>query len=122
MKKPDLITPIAIWEFIAALGALVVISALAIFAFPQVSILPAPAATGGLFGLSIAVLVFLCYGGISVAGGIGLFYGKEWGRSLSIVHAILTAFCVPIGTIIGILILVYLMRPRVKEYFEIESD
>jgi len=119
VKRPDLLILVAIWEFITAFGALIGISAIAVFAFPDV-IRPlwGPALTGGIFGLSIAVLVLLCYTGIAIAGGIGLLRDKEWGRILSIAHAALSLFWFPIGTVIGILILVYLTRSEVTEYFK----
>ncbi len=119
VKRPDLLILIAIWEFITAFGALIGISAIAVFAFPDV-IRPlwGPASTGGIFGLSIAVLVLLCYIGIATAGGLGLLNGKEWGRILSIAHAALSLFWIPVGTVIGILSIIYLTRSEVTDYFK----
>ena len=74
-----------------------------------------------IFGLSIAVLVMVAYFILALMGGIGLLRGREWGRVLSIVHAALSLFWVPIGTVIGILILVYLTGSEVKEYFAASS-
>ena len=73
---------------------------------------------GGIFGLSIAEATLVCYVGLSVAGGIGLLQGKDWGRILGIVNAALSLFGFPIGTTIGILILIYLLKPEIREYFE----
>jgi hypothetical protein len=117
LKRPDLILLIAIWEFLTGLGGFIGISAIAVFAFPDTLRLWGPALVGGLFGLSIAVLLLLCYTGLAVAGGIGLLYGKEWGRILSIVHAVLSLLWIPIGTIIGVLVLVYLTRTEARDYF-----
>ena len=118
MKRPDLLILVAVWEFITAGVALIGISAIAVFAFPEViGPMWGPALVGGLFGLSIAVLVLLCFVGIAVAGGIGLLKGKEWGRTLSIIHAALGLLNVPVGTVIGILIIVYLTKTDVREYF-----
>lgn len=118
MKKPDLIILIAVWEFLTAFGAIIGITAIGLFAFPEVSRLWDQALIGGLFGLSIAVFVLVCYTGLALAGGIGILSGKEWGRILSLVHAALSLFWIPIGTVIGILIIVYLIKPEVVEYFE----
>jgi len=118
VKRPDLLILIAVWEFLSALASLIGIAAIAVFAFPEVGCMWGVAEVGGLFGLSVAMLVLLCYMGMAVAGGIGLLQGKNWGRILSIVHAALSLFWIPIGTIIGILTLIYLTRSEVQEYFE----
>jgi hypothetical protein len=118
MKRPDLLILIAVWEFITAGVALIGISVIAVFAFPEViGPMWGPALVGGLFGLSIAVLLLLCYVSIAVAGGIGLLKGKGWGRTFSIIHAALGLLNIPVGTVIGILIIVYLAKPDVREYF-----
>ncbi len=118
MKRPDLLLLIAIWEFITAFGALIGLCAIAVFALPDaIRPLWGPE-VGAIFGLSIAILVLLCYIGITIAGGIGLLKGKEWGRVLSIVHAALSLFWFPIGTVIGILSIIYLTRAEVTEYIK----
>jgi hypothetical protein len=117
MKRPDLLILVAIWEFLTALGAFIGIGAICVFAFPSVGMMWGAPRVGGLFGLSIAVLVLLCYIGISVAGGIGLLTRKDWGRILSIVQAALSLLWIPIGTIIGILVLIYLTGSEVRQYF-----
>jgi len=118
MRKPELLILVAVWEFLNAFGAIVGITAIAIFAFPEVSRLYGYGLVGGLFGLSIAVFVLICYAVIAIVGGIGLLSRKEWGRVFSLVHAALSLLCIPIGTIIGILVIVYLIKPEVTEYFE----
>jgi len=75
-----------------------------------------------LFGVGIVALFLLVYLVFCVAGGVGLLKGKEWGRILSIVHAALSLLWFPIGTVIGVLILVYLTKPEVKEYFQAGGD
>ena len=123
MKRPDLLLLIAIWEFITAFGALIGISAIAVFAFPEaIDPFVGPAIPGAIFGLSIAILVLLCYVGLAVAGGIGILQGKEWGRVLSIVHAALSLFVFPVGTVIGILSIIYLIRPEVTDYIKTVSS
>ena len=73
---------------------------------------------GAIFGLSIAVFFLLCCIGISLAGGIGTLLGKSWGRIVSIINAVFSLFVIPIGTVIGVLVLIYMMRPEIREYFE----
>jgi len=117
MKRPDLIILIAVWEFLTVFGALIGICAIAIFAFPEVAQEWGTDLIGGVFGLSIGILVLLCYLFIALVGGIGVLIGKEWGRVFTIVHAALSLLCIPFGTIIGILVIIYLGKPEVKEYF-----
>jgi hypothetical protein len=123
VKRPDLLVLIAIWEFVTAFGALIGISAIAVLVFPEV-IHPfiGPAIPGAIFGLSIAILVLLCYIGLALAGGIGLLQGKDWGRILSIAHAALILFWFPIGTVIGILSIIYLTRPEVTDYMNANTE
>jgi hypothetical protein len=112
MKRPDLLIVIAIWEFLSALGSLIGVVVILVFAFPGVN------DAGAIFGLSIGILFLLGGAGIAVAGGIGLIMGQEWGRILTIIHAVLSLFAIPCGTVIGILVLIYLMKPETREYFE----
>ena len=135
MKKPDLLVLIAIWEFVTAFVAFIGIMAIAVFAIPVVlgkwgnweyysgyyngmmwnyGDMPR---VGAVFGLSVAILVLLCYLIIAVVAGIGLLKGKEWGRITGIVHAALSVLCVPIGTISGVLSIIYLTNQEVKDYF-----
>ncbi len=118
MRRPDLLILIAVWEFLGAFGAFIGIIAISVFAFPVVSSSHGIGSVGGIFGLSIAVLVLLFCLCISIAGGIGLLGGKEWGRILSLVLAAISLLCIPFGTIIGILVIVYLIKPEIRKYFE----
>jgi len=118
MRRPDLLILIAVWEFISAFGAFIGIIAIAVFAFPEVGSLHGVSSVGGIFGLSIAMLVLLFYLSFAIAGGIGLLGRKEWGRILSLVHAALSLLSIPFGTIIGILVIVYLIKPEIRDYFE----
>jgi len=97
---------------------LIGMAAIVVFAWPGVAANKGPADAGTIFGLSVAILVLLCGSGVAVAGGIGLLLAKGWGRILSIINAVLNLLAVPIGTVIGILVLIYLMRPEIREYFE----
>ena len=121
MKRPDLLLLVAIWQFLNSFLCLIGIAAIAIFAFPgalgHYGAVNVGSDIGAIFGLSIAILFLLCCIGLSVAGGIGLLLGKTWGRIVSIVNAVLSLLSIPIGTVIGILVLIYLTRTEVREYF-----
>ena len=118
MKRPDLLILIAIWEFLTAVLDIIGIAAIFVFAFPGVCYNMGPPDPGTIFGLSIGILVLLCGASIGVAGGIGLLMGKGWGRIVTIVRAALSLLHIPIGTIIGILVLIYLTKSEIREYFE----
>jgi hypothetical protein len=119
MKKPDLLTLVAIWQFVSAFLLTIGIAAIAVFALPEaLGFKWGPADEGAIFGLSIGIFVLICLIGLSLAGGIGVLKGKNWSRMVSIVNAVLSCFNIPIGTVIGVLVIIYLMRPEVREYFE----
>ena len=114
MKRPKWLIAIAIWRFIAASLLAIAIIAIAVFALPAAV---EDTDTGDPVGWSIVIQWLLVLSGLSVAAGIGPIKGKSWGRVLAIVYAVLDLFAIPIGTIIGVLSLIYLFRQEVKEYF-----
>ena len=123
MKRPDLLILITVWQFITAFFALVGICAIAVFVFPDaVGPLWGQALAGVIFGLSISILVLLVFTGIAISGGIGILRGQEWGRVMGIIHAALSLIAFPIGTIIGILVIIYLAKPEVSEYFRADIE
>jgi hypothetical protein len=131
-KRPDLIVLIAVWEFISAAGLILPI----IFILGIGFFMPFSSRMGywgyegtfpgmGNIAIFMTVFVFLFLGvyfGVALAGGIGLLRGREWGRIISIVHAALSLFWFPVGTVIGALALVYLLKPEVREYFQEEEQ
>lgn len=118
MKRPDELILIAVWEFITAVGALIGMSAIFIFAFPEIRHLYGIENVAAVFGLTIAVIFLFFTVCLAVIAGIGLLTGKEWGRVMSIAYATLSLLRIPFGTIIGILVIVYLVKPQIREYFE----
>lgn len=130
MKRPDLVVAVSIWMFITAAGVLIGILGMSMF------LLAAPWFTvwdggwgmmpwmggwgmGGIawFGIGVGLLVMVAYFVLALMGGIGLLQGKEWGRIIGIVHAAISLFWIPVGTVIGALVLVYLTRSEVRDYF-----
>ena len=126
MNRPSGLVLIAVWEFLTAAGAMVAISLLASFFLAELpfwytwlegwewrmydsTILPVFPffVVGVMFGYFLAALL----------GGIWLLSGREWGRILSIIHAGLSFFVFPVGTIIGVVSLIYLTRPEVRDFF-----
>ena len=123
MKRPDLLVLVAIWEFFSAFLYLIGIAAIATFALPEaLGYGWGWADTGSVFGLSIGMLFLLCGAGLCIAGGIGVLKAKNWGRIISIVVAVLSLFWFPVGTAIGILVIIYLAKNETREYFEGPAD
>jgi type IV pilus assembly protein PilA len=93
---------------------------------------------GGVFGLGVAALlalggfagmkeegavmlaVGLAYGLIGllqIATGVGLLGLKPWSRQLQIGLAVIGLLGIPCGTIVSILVLVYMLKPEVRILF-----
>lgn len=75
-----------------------------------VSILPSLFGSIGMviLGIHAVVLLFASY---------GLWKGLSWARIIAIVFAVIGLFNIGYGTIVNILILFYLFKDEVKEYF-----
>ncbi len=76
----------------------------------------------GLF-VFFAAAILVCFAVFAI---IALFYFivawglwtlQPWARTMAILLAILSLFNVPIGTIIGIIVLIYLFQPEIKAAF-----
>jgi len=111
LKRPGIITVLAVLQLIG--GTLWLLGALGMIA---------AAIIGSGQGQSEAgsVLVALLLGALGVAQllcGIGLLKLKPHGRTLQLVFAWIGLIGIPIGTIISILILVYLYKPGIKALF-----
>lgn len=119
MKRPDLLLLVAIWAFFSAFLYLISIVAIAAFSFPEaLGFAYGPANAGSIIGQSFGILVLLCCASLSLAAGVGILKAKSGGRIMGIVVAVLSLFWIPIGTVLGVLVLIYLMRPEVRAYFE----
>ena len=135
MKKPDSLILIAIWEFFTVFAAFIGIATIAIFAIPAVlgnwmnweynngywmatSLDWAEIRkTGVVFGLSVVIFLIVCFIVQAILAGIGLLKGKEWGRITAIVHSALSLCWFPVGTVAGVLAIMYLTRQDTKDYF-----
>lgn len=63
-------------------------------------------------GLLIAVI-----GIIYLFVSVSLFTGKNWSRILIIIFSVILLIDFPIGTIIGLIFIIYFTRPHVSAYF-----
>lgn len=121
MKRPDGITVIAVWHFVQAFFLL--IGACTLLAIPASGVFaeigdPIGEFWAG-FGVTCGVIWLLITGVALVLSGWGLLKMKQWGRWLAFVLAIFGLFAFPIGTVIGGLIIWYLLKEDTREAFEI---
>ena len=70
-----------------------------------------------LFAPGIVILL-LAISLLPLFFAIAFLTGRNWGRILMMIGAVLELFVIPVGTIIGIVLLYYLTRPRVVAYFK----
>lgn len=76
----------------------------------------APAAGAGALVAGFAA-VFVLVGLVQIATGVGLLGLKPWSRTLQIILAGIGLLGIPCGTIVSILVLVYMLKPEVKLLF-----
>jgi hypothetical protein len=105
--RPSVITVLAVLHVIG--GALLLFGALGGVAMYVSGSLPL---TAGMLGACLGL-----YGVAHLACGIGLWTLKPYGRTLEIGISCLGLLGIPIGTIISVLILIYMFKPGVKVLF-----
>ena len=120
MKRPDGVTVIAVWYFVEAFFLLI--------GFCAVLAVPISGVFGEIgdpigefwayFGVTCGAIWLLVSGVALVLAGWGLLGMKQWARWLAFVLAILGLFAFPIGTVIGVVIIWYLLKQDVREAFE----
>ena len=115
----------AIWNFFTGLGAGIAMLLLLAgqWLYQPVAVFPMGVShiSMGLPNYSLLFLTFgfigFLYGLLGLAAGIGLLMRKEWGRITAIIHAVVSLPAFPVGTVIGILVLLYLTKNETKQYF-----
>jgi uncharacterized Tic20 family protein len=120
MKRPDGVTIIAVWYFVEAFFLLIGLCSL--IALPVSGVFSDIGDPTGefwvYFGLTCGAIWILISGIALVLAGWGLLGMKQWARWLAFVLAIFSLFAFPIGTIIGAVIIWYLLKQDVREAFE----
>ena len=127
--RPDKVTVIAVWFGINAAISLFLVAAL-LFVLPVfVERDMADDPDGGLgeqrgrliFARFFGVFLFGGFGVLDIAAVVGLLRLREWGRWLAIVLAILGLILIPVHTIVGALIIWYLLRDEAKHAFGVAA-
>ena len=117
LKRINPLILIAVWEFFTAVMALIVVY----IVVHELWLYPEEGAPGDVFGV-VLIVALLAFFGLAVAAGVGVLVRRRWGRILAIIHAALNLLQIPLGTIIGVLILVYMFRSQTKEYFKAATE
>ncbi|HCB49714.1 MAG TPA: hypothetical protein DEP47_09355 [Chloroflexi bacterium] len=120
--RPDGVTAIAVYYFLVAIFDL--IGACAIVAFPMAAIIQTNSGSSlyfPLIGLSFGLLTTLVLAVLAIVAGWGLLRMASWARWLAFGLAIISLLFFPIGTIIGAIIIWYLLKANVREEFEAAS-
>jgi hypothetical protein len=120
MKRPDGITVIAVWFFVEAFFMLTgVCSLIALLISPVFGEINDPIGEFWFgFGLTCGLIWLLLTGIALVLSGWGLLRLKQWARWLAFVLAIFSLFAFPIGTVIGGVIIWYLLKEETRDVFE----
>lgn len=117
MKKH--VTAIAIIQIV--LGSLNMIGGLIVgwaFKFAE-QFVPEPEVISILNFISVPLTVMLCsFGGLMIAGAIGLLLYKTWGKILTLIMGGLGLVNVPVGTLKGVYIIWALVQPETNQLFE----
>ena len=124
MKRPDLVVLIPVWELLTSLLAVIGIGAIIAIATQTRTWWLRQNVDYDLyspwihFGLIVGGALCVIYAAIALAAGIGLLSGREYGRVMSLIHGGLSLLAFPIGSVIGVLQIIYLTRADVREYFK----
>ena len=124
MKRPDGVTAIAVWYFVDAFFTLMIACTLIALPFSGVfdDIGDSTGYFWATFGVTCGVVFVLLSGIAALLAGWGLLRLKQWARWLAFILAIFGLFAFPIGTVIGVLIIWYLLKDEVREAFEAAED
>lgn len=124
MRRPDGVTLIAVWYFIDAFFTLLM--ACMLIAIPISGVFSDIGDPTGLFWATTGVgcvVVFVAVGGVLAAlTGWGLLRMRSWARVLALILGILGLFAFPVGTVIGVLIIWYLLKEDVRQAFDLAGD
>ena len=115
-KRPDGITVLSVYHFLvaalSAMGICVGFVFLLALAFSNQYVSPVVPILLG-FGIVLSFILVLA----NAAAGWALLKMLEWGRWLSVALGVLSLLLFPVGTIIGAVVIWYLLQPEVKDAF-----
>jgi hypothetical protein len=109
VTRPAIVTILAVLQFIGA-----AFCCLAGLTFVAVALF---AGDEDLTGLLVAGLILLGLAALQLTCGVGLWRLRPYGRTIQLVLAWIGLLGIPVGTVISILILLYLYKPGIKLLF-----
>ncbi len=117
-RRPDPVTLIAVYHFVVAALEFLAACALLIALIAIVATATRDDAAIGGFIVSVIAMIlgFLVLAHVVV--GWGLLQLKEWARWAAIAMGVLGLSNIPIGTLVGVLTIWYLLTPEGKGAFE----
>lgn len=119
-QRPDGVTLISIYYFMAALLFLfgTLIMALPTGILGIVGMTEDPGAFIGMFAVGLVAMAAMALCLLHLIVGYGLWTMRPWSRMAAMALAVVGLFAAPIGTIVGALIIWYLIKPDVVQLFE----
>jgi len=123
-RKPDLLFLVVLWGLLSAFlyyGGMIL---LIVFILPEalgIGVAAGNANPASMIAMIVGGLYLLISGTSALVGAIGILKGKRFGRLLCIIAAVMSMVYFPIGTIPGVLVLLYLSKAEVVAYFEDET-
>jgi hypothetical protein len=128
-QRSDGVAIIAIYQFIVGFLSLLGICGLLSIPLIVGASTAAARVEGGAIATAIVSTVMIFVAGIlllaavaNVIIGWGLWKQREWGRIGALVLAVLGLLKFPVGTIIGALIIWYLLRENVRQEFQAQPQ
>jgi type IV pilus assembly protein PilA len=107
MTRPGIVTLLAVLQFLG--GGFWLLVAL----FVGAAGLGADGGAGAVVGAAIVASI----GGLQFLCGIGLWQLKHYGRTMQIVFACIGLLLIPAGTLIGIVVILYMRKPGIRALF-----
>ena len=121
--RPDNVTVIAIYHFVVGALALIGAAGLLVLALLLIGVTGLYEAflIWSLIGISVGMAIVGGLGVVSLVVGFGLLKLRPWARWAAVVLAVLGLSRFPVGTVIGVLILIYLLGDEGRQAFEVEQ-
>ena len=118
--RPEILTLTAVYHFVLAIPELLIALIILVVPIPVViaTVRDTAGLTWSLIGLGLGFMFFLIPGIVLLLTGIGLVKGWNWSRWLAVALAILGLLAFPFGTLIGALVIVYLLSDEARLFFE----
>lgn len=116
---PEGLVLTAIYHFLVAIPGLLIGFIILAIPIPAVvmSIDDPVGLTAALVALSILALLIGGSGLLYLLAGFGLLRRWNWTRWLAIALGLLMALCVPVGTLIGAVVIIYLLSDEIRQVF-----